>query len=512
MTILSLLQLIKSLSSIEKREFKTNYGRKNGNQGYLKLFDYLNKVSKGSFVAGKLESRVASALKLNSKELYRLKTDLKSNLFAFLSKTSKSPKKRIFSLYLSALELFSRRNYSLAKSAIREGKELAQVWEEFDLWKQLIQLEVKLPIRFQSSSINNEVKEIDKYLEEVSTLNNILDRIKDWLKDRKADSPKISLIDQLSSHPILKRENLPHTDKAKRLFYLANRRLASLQSDWEKSSQFSLNYICLIEDSIIFQLDSDGMVVEELSQVAHIYEVAGKQNAFWDILEKIKQYKPKTTIGKLKAFRAYYEPLIWRVADYGDVERGRTIIPIIRSKIREFEHELEDKYKIYFAFHAARFQFIAKEYKDSLLWIRYLFTFDKAGAAFEIFYPFALLLEVLCHCELKNHSLVDFLASSLKRKMTKKDHFLNYFTLVLNCIKIVMDHPATSAKRKLERKLNNLTILLNNYTDDYQPFNFLNPIPWVVSKIKGVPFELILQNDQVEREASQSQINQAKSG
>lgn len=487
-------KLIHSLRKGEKREFETSCYMQNRTQGYLVLYDLLNKLPSYTPL-DKIEERIETELGKPSYDLSRIKGNLRDKLLDFLSRGHTSPLQQIYNYVGSADRLRLRKVFRLAQYALEEAKRIGWKYEEFDGLEAVFALELKLPQKFQSPNHQKEHDLIFKVKEELNSLRKERERVRQWVKEKNRRPPRISMLKIVSESSALdlNRKFLSRTGKAKAI--LIKRKAFTSLEEFQRAGSLSEKYIDFVASSVVFETERAELLLSEFRALALLMMEMRDYDGYLATLEKIRSLGEANRGVKTQADFTFCLFSVAYSYEFGSSLQGFSALEKAKASLVDFAEEIHSNFQLLFQYYVARLYFSFGQPKKAMKWVNEFYANKGEDANYPILFPHVSLLEILIYFERGNYSLVNSRMKALERYLRINSLDFAYFPVFLNGIKKVIQTPVLEQNevyRELAQSLNSL----RNDPYESRPFNHFDTVIFCESKYKSQPFPLLMGQKQ----------------
>ena len=482
----SLYRLIKSLTPVEKREFKKAFLMKSRTQDYYRLYDYLNTLR--SF-RGEKEVDQAAAENLGKplEDMGRIKKNLRDKLFEYLVKSTKEPLNQIYHFLQAAQILRRKKIYELSVHALKRAKKIAWEFEEFDTLDTLYVFERKFPEAFQSKKLAEQLDHLKLAQSEIEGIEKVKDILRNWVKDKNLPGPKISLIETVLKNPLIASDRDYRTEKGKIKAIHIRRLATSLSEQWSLALPISIRYLRMIESSKAIHEEKEELMMNELWDLSSHYIILEDYHGYFSTLKQLKRLGEKYPSIQIRA--NYFSNLasIFFASEYGYPEIGFEALKSVYSDWDRTEIEIERKNILQLQFFIIRMLFTFQKFKKAMFWIEDFYAMSSRDGNYPILYPYVAIIELLILLELGDLDELTTRLKSLQRYLKNNPLEFEFFTIVVKTIQKIPGLPVLFRPDQYLESANALSELRN---DSFQsrPFNYLQLDHYFESLGKNIPF------------------------
>ena len=500
-----LFDLVKTLSSAEKRYFKVFASRYKGEKNYLKLFDAIAKQEEYDEESLKKKFRKAEFTKhLNYTKNYLYNLILKS----LQSYHDKSQNFDLLNLQQQIEILYKRGLYKQSLKLITKAKKVAESSGKFLTLVELLDWEKEISftnlLRPTNADLILEIyKEQQEFLRKFTIGASCRQLHTEFYQIyNKVGIPRNEK--QLQAYEKIKDELLqyiePSSSSPPNALAIAYDTLASyygLKGNQSKRYEFQKKVLEIFEDNKKrIELNAKGYIsalsnfLGSCLQLGYDDEFFTTLNKMRDLPEKLPDLDDSESIQTL-AFHLSYN----RELDYytyrNEFNAGLKIIPKIEEGLRIYEKTMSNQAKLYIALKATIIHFAVDNFEDSLIWCERTIGYYDENYSPLIFFNLKMI-SLIIHYELGNFDLLEHkIISTYKYLLTRQKNY-KFETAVLTLFRKL---PRVTEGEELVELFKNLkkdlTQLLN---DPYEgpALSYFMYIEWFESKITGVPLIDIL--------------------
>ncbi len=491
-----LFKLIKTLTKSEKRNFKLYVNRIGGkeNAKFIQLFDLLDK----QLVYG--EDQIC-------KKIPTIKKSQISNL-----------KRHLYRQLLISLRLIHiQRNMDIE---IREQLDFAKILYNKGLYLQSLKLldRIKgIAIEHHQDNLHLEIIEFEKHIES-AYITRSLETKADQLSEESGKRIKIlDRVSQLSNLGLrlyclyiktghirnqkdayivweFFKSNLPELDLNKLTFY---ERLHLYQchvwynyilQDFKKCFSNGLRWVELFHEYPKMIHVDPSLYLRGYNNLLAALFYTNDYNKFKKYLTEFEKastelYDDLNTNGKMLCFQYLQTHQINSHFISGTFDEGVKLIPQIEAGLEKYKYHMDQHRVMIFYYKMACMYFGSNKNEETLDYLNKIINF-KAGNLREDIQCFARLLQLICHYELGNIDLLEYIIKSVYRFLTKMEDLNMVQTEVLKFLRKALYLNDTELKKPFS-KLKNKLVLLSDHPYEKRSFLYLDIISWLESKLSG---------------------------
>ncbi len=425
-----LFDLIKSLSTNEKRYIKLRGSLQSGGKNYLKLFGAIEQQA--SYDEGQIK-------KSFSKERFiRQLPVAKTYLYQFILQCLRTyhENKRIYSRLRAMLEstelLIEKKLYQQAKKLIKKGKETAEKYDQRILLLEFLTIErtlfsITAYKTMSYESLKTFFDEIDQQIDLISNYFKYL-RINStlfYLNQNPGKAPRKNIqafFGESISNELMQDIKYAPTYGAKTLFYSIYDQYFSFINDEQSSTKALQKFISHIESTPHMINDEPHNYISLLNNYAVRVIKSQKQSEVESILKKMRQIKSNSAHLKAKVFTRSYNIELLHLINMKQFDKAVSICEEIEGQL-DSAH-INPLFKTVFEFHFLRAYFGIGEFKRSLDYCNTMLNSNEQKG-FIAFISATKIHELIIHHELGNLMLLPSLYQSttsfIKKQKVQND-------------------------------------------------------------------------------------------
>lgn len=498
-----LFTLVKSLSKSEKRQFKLFAGRLEGNTNakFLALFNYLDKHDfydeKNILKKGIVSKQQLSNLKAN---LY--KQILKS---LRLNPSHRSVKVQLREQLDYATILYNKGLYKQSLKVLEKAKVIALSNEEKNIAYEVVELEKVIETQYITRSIATRADELAVEAKMLSRQNVIASKLSNlslqlygvllkvgYVKNKEGFNEVTKYYhDRMPKYVF---EELGFREKL--WLYKANLWYSFLIQDFLACYKYANKWVTLfkahpkmIQVNPVFYLKGVHYLLEALFYIKH-------ETKFKETLGELERNLingaiPQNDNTKSLGFIYLYANKVNAHFLDGTFSEGLAFVPEIESRLKAYQHKIDQHYVMLFYYKMACLFFGAG---DNLASISYLDKIIKAKAlkGREDLMCFARILSLVAHYEAGLDENMEEQLRNTYRFLLKMNDLHAVQKEVLNFIREVSEiypHQIQKAFKKLHSSL----LQFDNHPYERRAFLYLDLLSWLESKIEGKPVSIVIQ-------------------
>lgn len=502
-----LFDLIHSLNRSEKRYFKIEASKQQGEKNYLKLFDAIEKQSE--YDEEKLLRKFKNenfTKQFSSTKNYLYNLILKS-LDNFHSNKSAADKlqKEYTRIYLLHIKGLQEQCYKLLKKAKKEAYRI----ENFRLLVDMVELEMKIiseksPKRYNQMLLqltDERMDCMDKYANSIA-YHNLIWKMIYWISKkgiaRNENENRQTQIDELLQSDLLQSESKALSVTAKLHFNNILFLYEYYQGNYTESLQYKEREIEVLENHSLLE-EQYPEYVKKLSNAITIINHLQLHDKLFTYLDKLKQLLSSNLTAELKpiVFISYYNAALIAYAKMGEVEAPLGLISDIEEGIEKYHKRLHKSRLLDLYLNICILYFKTEQFEKAQIWLEKVLS--QSDLIREDVHCFARIFDLLIHFELDNDMLLESLIRNYKRYFKKREKYYKFEQIMLQFLKKSLE---IFHIKELQQLYKNLQIELKELQkDSYEKhlLQYFDFVAWTEAKIQKKPLKEILREGLAER-------------
>jgi hypothetical protein len=495
-----LFQLIKSLTSSEKRYFKTNAAKGgDAKSNFVLLFDAIDsQLEEYDEELLKQKHKKKPFIKYLPAEKKYLREQVMKQMRGFYS--SKTVDNRINELLQDEIFYRDKGLNDLREKALLKAKELATEAERFHLLKEILKRQTAFVIEFEKKQLTEPVIQLINEQKHLSILQE--SELELETKNRElfsilrsgADMQDLAVnnrVEMLITEVERYRTRISQSYTLQCFFERACSNYHLLLRDWKSSFNHTKNEYDIYqrsehlktEDSFNYKICLANLMSRSVSAKSHEW--------FKKALAEMKDLPSNSFNEEGEVFQnVYFQEHLYYI-NQGEFEKAEALVPIIEEGLVKYKAKINPARKIAFQFNIMVMYFVRHKFKEALRWCDLLLK-DNSEIQQHQKFAASLLLPVI-HFELGHEDLLDSLTRSAYRLLQKKNRLHAFERLV---VKYLKGMPLTSDQKDFQLKLTSFQFDLQQLFDDptVKPILGMEEISlWVKSKKSGIPMYDLLK-------------------
>lgn len=495
-----LFQLIKSLSSPEKRYFKlfvnTDGSRDNK---YIRLFDAID--AQEEFDDDALRQFIYADEPIQSRKY----SELKAYLYEMILKSLQSYDEknaidyRLRNLLLGVRSLYKRSLFEDCRKVLQKAEKWADFYEKFDVilevlnWQKQIAY-ARAEIGFLDKKLTGIASREADYLnkiQNVTDFQNLFFRVLVAVRKNtlRVDSQDTELSTITANH-LLTSPECALTHQSRILYFRIRSVLSYAGRSYSDFYELSKALITLMESKPHFLAEDVSEYISALSNMAVSCGYLGRFDEVAACLDKMQQITPLTLDDRLKIHRQYYTHKFRLCIETGDFNEGLAVVQAHLKELTHLDKEVFERSSFYFQYFYIFFG--AGNYDKALEYLNQWLNLPRSIERQDL-QSLARILNLIIHYEMGNTLLLDSLLRSTYRFLHRTEGLLHF---ELRLMQFIRQANRANSRRAIEGELQALKTDFHTLTQDpaekamLQLFDFE---AWLDSKIQRRSFAEVVR-------------------
>ncbi len=500
-------ELIKSLTSIEKRIFKLNSKRHViGKQNrYVRLFDSINKCT--HYDEKIVKEEFGSHSKTNT--FASLKSQLYELILVSLrSNNNDNIKSNVENLVKDVEILKNKGLYEQSRRRLHKAKKIAQKYDLLSILLNISYLEREVCLSAKDRKDNSHIEQIiaesssiSSLLENVYFYRNVYDRI--YLVVRSdysgTSKKKINSLEKFTDDPRLQSIDRALSFEAKIYYCLIHAQICVLKGDRSKAIEAYEQQLSLWENnSHQIEYNPNGYL-KALANCAGLCFEIGQFDQVHSYLKKIKKIPTRSVYDEIEHFqnRVHIELLL--ALNDPSYEGHSEWLPKIYYGLGKYSSKLNPSRLLATYYNLLILHFIKGNFQDSLHWLNELLSHRKRQTRNDLV-VFAHLLEPVIHYELGNFGLIENLYRNNKRFISQMKE-LN--SIEFELLSVIRRLPSLTSKERRHATL----VKLRNNIEIFSETNSDKPVLGLQELIIWLDYKIYDSNSETATKESPAKID-----
>lgn len=495
-----LFKLVKSLTKSEKRFFKLSSSLQSGEKNYLKIFDYIERQSSYDENALKEEFDNEIFIKhLPSEKNHLYKLILKS-LRSYYSEQSisSSLKQEIKNVEI----LYNKALYKECEKFVSRAKEIAERYEKFYYWFELIGWEKKL---LESAYESGEfTTDLDKLIEEeemvIAKLRNLAEYTVIYSKINlifrsggfTRNEKERKFVEDIADYHLIKGKNTALSTKAASICYYIKGLCAATNRNYQDSFQFFNKTQEILDNNTFIKLDTGQRYVNTLFHLLRCHIDNQEFTEAQELISTIRSLHGKKGFNSVdisvRIFSNTYNQELVLLHSLGEFEKSVELIAEIEKLQEEYAGKISKEMEVLLTYNKAYSYFGTGDYKKALQYINEVLNDNEQNLRQDI-YSFSRLFNIVIHYELENYDFLEYVVKSTNRYLSKQDRDYQVENVCIKSIRKLAKIVENVNKVEIFEKMDaEISELLKDHNERVV-LEYFDISSWVKSKLKKVSFE-----------------------
>lgn len=492
-----LFQLVKSLTSAEKRNFKLFTQFNSGKEtNYEKLFDAIDKqdvYDEGALIDQFSKEKFVKQFSVAKNYLY-------NSILRSLSYFHRDANSELSALAIQVKILIEKALYPQALKLLRKCKNNARKQEGFAEMLTLFQMEREIMRRMQDAKrIDAVIRDIQ--MEEkliLEKLNNLAEYqfltddcfriIRKYLRNTSPEGR--DAIEPFVNHELMVGQEAALSVRAKVKYWRMRLQLDRYLGDFEGEIEAATSMIQILEDnpSILAELYYEYIVA--LGELINVYIRTRDEVNIEQTLAKLRAIEIRSPRGRLTMLERYHAYNLVYSMHLNDMLRGKRAIMEMENDLSEFQNPTTGDYEdvvqrsmlLNLFYSSSYIEFISEDFSESLKWINKFLNEPRNEIRVDL-QASARLLNLLIHLELGNHDVVEIKLKSVTRFLHKAGHLHRFQKAMLKSIRKQLKLSDKDLFAEYRRLLAELYTLQDDPVEVHAMAG-LDAIAWLRSKLE----------------------------
>jgi len=498
----ALYQLIQSLQKGEKRNFKLYIKRNSANEDLkmIQLFDALDKMQE--YDEAVLLKKVPSVKK---QQLSNIKAHLYKQILASLRllKNDDSIDIQLHEQLDHAKILYNKGLYWQSLKILDKAKEQAGFYHQDSFLIQIISLEKKIETLYITRSLENRAEQLTSEADEVNDrrklitqLSNLTLQLYSWyIKNGHARNAEDERSVQEFFKGNLPKEVYNHAGFYERLYlYQSFCWYAFIRQD------FLMYYRYTQKWKDLFHEHPHMLAVETAHYIKGIHNLL---NALFDlrhaekfekVLKEFEAFSQSDAANgsdnnKVQTFVYLHTAKLNKHFMEGTFKKGLSLVPVIEEKLDDYSLYIDRHRVLVFYYKIASLYFGSGDYATCIDYLQKIINW-KVDLRNDL-QCYARLLHLMAHYELGNYEIIEYLARSVFRFMSKMETLTVIEEAMFRFLRNRFPVSAKAMRPEFEKLLESIKGLERNRFET-RAFAYLDIISWLESKLQGKPMDVII--------------------
>lgn len=500
-----LFELIKSLTTNEKRYFKLYARLQEGTKNYMELFDALEQQTE--YNEADLLKQYADAP--FTRHFSFTKNYLYKQILRALahSQTDNFVEQTLWEGLQQAKVLGRKQLYRPCERLIENIRQKAYLHEDYVLLVELLLLKGKLVSKFAFGNFENDMPALvserelamqlhQNYMEYKNLNDKMFHHIVISGSSRKAEAQNEMSV--LMNNPLMLHHDTALGKKAKIIFHNLWFLYAYYTSDIATSLYHKEQALSIIESIPTYFTEDVDLYINNISNIMVLLNMLQRYEATLVYMEKLKQLKVNSAAMQSLWFQAYYNTSLVVYAALADVEKPLALVSDIEAGLEKYKDSINKIRRIDLCFNVSILYFKTAQYGHAHQWLEKVL--NESGHIREDVQCFARIFNLLIHYEMGNHLLLESLIRNYGRYLQKHKKVFQFEKVMLQffnkAVTIVGREAIAALFKDLQAKLYDF----QQDPKEKLPLTIFDFVSWVESKIEGLPLLVVMKRKVIKAE------------
>ncbi len=500
----TLFQLVRSLEKSEKRHFKLYIKRSSGNEDLkvVELFDALDKLQ--SYDEAVLLQKLKS---IKKPQLANIKVHLYKQLLASLRllKSTDSIDLQLNEQFDFAHILYKKGLFYQSLKILDKAKETAKANHKVNfllsaitLEKRIETLHINRAMQSRAEQLATELNEVNNRIATLAKLSNLVMLLYGWFIENgharnKDDENKIDAY----LHAQLPSNAWEQTGFYERMYlYQSMTWYAYIKLDFLMYYRYSKKWIDTYKNTPLMMRVETGNYIKGLHTLLNAHYDLRNHQKFNEVLQDFETFALTDRVRlhdnfRTQAFIYIYTAKINQHCMLGTFAAGIKEVPYILQQLKQNELFIDEHRLMLFNYKIASLYFGEGDYSSCIDYLQKIIN-ENVEVRTDL-QSYARLMHLMAHYEIGNYELIEYLAKSVYRFMSKKDNLTKVEEEMFKFLRKSFHVTRTSMQQELQQFL---TIIqqLEKQRYEARTFAYLDLASWLEAKISKKPMSEILKN------------------
>ena len=471
-----------------------------GEKNYLKIFDFIERQT--SYDENELKKAFEGETfikHLPSEKNHLYKLILKS-LRSYYSEQSVNS---MLTQEIKNVEiLYNKALYRECEKFVSRAKQMAEKYEKFYYWFELISWEKRLLESAYESGVFS--TDLDKLVKEeemvIAKLRNLAEYTVIYSKINLVfrsggftrNEKERKMVEDIANYHLIKGKNTALSSKAASICYYIKGLCAATNRNYDDSFQFFNRTREILDDNPLIKLDTGGRYVMTLFHLLRCYTDNREFEEAKKLIVEIRDLQSKkgfnsTDISVRIFANSYYHELVL-LHSLGEFQKSVELIPTIEKNQEIYKDKVSKEMEVLLTYNKAYSCFGVGEYKRALQYLNEVLNDNEQNLRQDI-YSFARLFNLVIHYELENFDFLDYVIKSTNRYLSKHERDYEIENVCIKHIRKLAKTPTAVNRMEIFEKMNeDISKLLEDHNERVV-LEYFNVSAWIESKINKCSFE-----------------------
>lgn len=518
----SLFQLIRSLQKGEKRSFKLYVTRNSSNEDLkmIQLFDALDKMS--DYDETVLLKRVPS---IKKQQLSNIKSHLYKQILVSLRllRNQENIDIQLHEQLDFAKILYNKGLYLQSLKLLEKAKETARFFHQDSFLIQVISLEKKIETLYITRSMQNraetlaaEANEVAAKRRRITELSNLtLQLYSFYINNGHARNEKEEEGVKLFFEKHLPANGNGYTGFYEQLYFCQSYCwYAFIRQNFLMYYKYTQRWVDLFHDHPHMLPVETGHYIKGMHNLLNALFDLRHYNKFEKVLAEFESFSQSTVANSsdnnhILTFVYLYTSKINYHFMTGHFREGLSLVPEIEQKLDEYAIYLDRHRVLVFYYKIASLYFGSGDFETCIDYVQKIINW-KVDLRNDL-QCYARLLHLMAHYELGNFELIEYLARSVYRYMTKMETLTVVEEEIFRFLRNRFNPSAKGLQKQFSELLERIKKLEKNRFET-RAFAYLDVVSWLEGKVYNKPMEEIVSEKYKASKRSGEQRPQVSAG
>jgi len=450
-----LFELIKSLSSNEKRYFQLQVSLQSGQKNYALLFeemDALEHYDKASILEKFKNSKFIKSFHVTENYLFQR---IMESLRSYYSDNSISAK--LQNLLFDAELLRKKGFYKLSMDALNKAEKIAVKYRKHLILADIIPRKIELIVTDSNKML---IEQLDSLCE--SAKRNHL-KLEEELKFtyshywfslmfRKWRQPKNDeILEEIEKnyHQIIE---MPFPEKgsfnSQYYYYSTQSIYLQIIGDYEQGSKIHEKILEIWESNPSILKENFSIYIARLANYINNSIVAKKYDLAYSLIEKMDKLKTTTFDEAGEQFQNVYFYKLFYFLNLEKYSEAKELIPYIEGGLSKYDKKISAGRKISFYYNCTIAHFLSSEYEEAVNWLNKILSITRTHEPRKDLQRFARILQLAIYYKLSSNEVLEYMFRSVYRDKKFKSEMHEFEKIALKFFKKLMKVESNSQSEK----------------------------------------------------------------
>lgn len=499
-----LFDLIRSLTKSEKRFFKLQSSLQSGEKNYLRIFDAIDQQE--------VYDEQAIKERFAGERFVRHFPSEKNHLYKLILKALRiyhadSSISGVLKQHVNNIEvLYNKALFKEANKVLQRAKRAAREHERFYIWAELLTWEkILLEEAYQTGNFSRDVdalveeeEMVMRKLQNLAAYNVLYAQINYVFRSGgyvRTDEER-QLVERISDHPLIKGKNTALSDRASTICHYTQGFCYWAKRDWATANIKFKRVREILDGNPKLRKDLAKRYVRTLYYLIQCEIERGDRDRVLEDIGKLEALADepgfKDVDMRLLLFSNGYLSRLRYLDRTGDFEAAVALEPTVEEGMAQWGDQLSKEHELEFYFLLSTVNFGAGKFSRSLYWLNLVLNDTEPTLRQDIF-TYARLFNLVVHYELGNFELLEYVARSTRRYLSKRNRAYGVEAELIDHVRKLARKNTAQVEQELFVSLRGRLHELMEDPNESTVLKYFNIKAWVDSKVEGLPFARIVR-------------------